>query len=200
MARTGRRPAGSGTRDAILAAARAAFGEHGYEGATIRGIAGRAGVDPALVHHYFGDKRAMFVAAMELPVDPARIVEQVLTLDRDQVGEGLIRLFMSIWESEQARAPLLAMIRSAVSHEQAAEMLRQFVSEAVVARVAAALDVPHAALRPPLVGSQIVGLVFMRYIIKLEPLASLPPAQVVKAVAPNVQRYLTGDLGLDRDG
>jgi AcrR family transcriptional regulator len=197
VARTGRRPAGSGTRDAILSAARAAFAEHGYEGATIRGIAERAGVDPALVLHYFKSKQRMFVAAMEFPFDPAEIVERVLAGDPERAGEQLIRFFLSVWDDEQARAPLFAMIRSAVSHDEAAEMLRQFITEALVARVASGLDVPHANLRPPLVGSQIVGLIFMRYIVKLEPLASLPADDVVAAIAPNVQRYLTGDLGLE---
>ena len=197
MARTGWRPAGSGTREAILAAARAAFGEHGYEGATIRGIAERAGVDPALVQHYFKSKQLMFVAAMEFPFDPSVIVERILSGDPEHAGEQLIRFFLSIWDDEQARAPLFAMIRSAVSHEEAAAMLRQFITEALVARVASGLHVPHASLRPPLVGSQIVGLIFMRYIVKLEPLASLPADDVVAAIAPNVQRYLTGDLGLD---
>jgi AcrR family transcriptional regulator len=196
VARTGRRPAGSGTRDAILAAARAAFAEHGYEGATIRGIAERAGVDPALVLHYFKSKQRMFVAAMEFPFDPSEIVERVLSGDPERAGEQLIRFFLSVWDDEQARAPLFAMIRSAVSHEEAAEMLRQFITEALVARVASGLHVPHASLRPPLVGSQIVGLIFMRYIVKLEPLASLPADDVVAAIAPSVQRYLTGDLGL----
>jgi AcrR family transcriptional regulator len=196
VARTGRRPAGSGTREAILTAARAAFGEHGYERATIRGIAERAGVDPALVLHYFTNKQQMFVAAMEFPINPAVIVEQVIAAGPEQAGERLIRLFLGVWDDEQARAPLFAMIRSAVSHEQAAAMLRQFVTEALVSKVASGLGVPHATLRPPLVGSQIVGLVFMRYIVKLEPLASLPPDDVVAVVAPTLQRYLTGDLGL----
>ena len=192
--RAGRRPAGSGTREAILDAARDAFMQSGYDGASIREIARGAGVDPALVHHYFGTKQGMFTAAMRFPVDPAVIVEQVLAGPRDQVGERLVRLFLAVWESEQTRAPIIALIRSAASNEQAAVMLREFVSEALVGRVAAALDVPDALLRPPLVASQVIGLAFMRYVIKLEPLASADPERLVAAIAPTVQRYLTGDL------
>jgi AcrR family transcriptional regulator len=196
MARTGRRRGDSGTRDAILVAARSAFGRQGWDGATIRGIAADAGVDPALVHHYFTNKQRLFVDAMELPFNPGEIVERMLEVDRDRIGEALIWLFVSAWGTEQGRASFLALIRSATSHEGAAEMLRQFVSEAIVARVAEKLDVPDAELRPPLVGSQMIGLVFVRYVIKLEPMASLPDEQLVKAVAPTIQRYLTGDLGL----
>jgi AcrR family transcriptional regulator len=196
MARTGRRRGDSGTRDAILVAARAAFGRQGWDGATIRGIAADAGVDPALVHHYFTNKQRLFVDAMELPFNPGEIVDRIVAVDRERIGEALVWLFVSAWGNEQGRASFLALIRSATSHAGAAEMLRQFVSEAVVARVADKLDVPDAELRPPLVGSQIIGLVFVRYVIKLEPLASLPDEQLVKAVAPTIQRYLTGDLGL----
>jgi len=193
--RPGRRPAGSGTREAILEAARAAFTTHGYNGASIRQIAKGAGVDPALVHHYFGTKQGIFAEAMHFPFDPSVLIEQVLAGDRGQVGERLVRLFLTVWESEEARAPIVALIRSAVTHEQAAAMLREFVTEALVVKVAGELDVPDAALRPPLIGSQLIGLVFMRYIIKLEPLASADPETLVAAVAPTVQRYLTGDLG-----
>jgi AcrR family transcriptional regulator len=192
--RPGRRPAGSGTREAILAAARDAFMRNGYDGASIREIARGAGVDPALVHHYFGTKQGVFTAAMDFPIDPGMVIEQILAGPRDTVGERLVRLFLAVWESESARAPIVALIRSAASNEQAAAMLREFVSEALVARVAEALDVPDAHLRPALIGSQVIGLVFMRYVIKLEPLASADPERLVAALAPTVQRYLTGDL------
>jgi AcrR family transcriptional regulator len=198
MARSGRRPAGSGTREAILDAARAAFTQHGYDKASIRQIAREAGVDPALVHHYFGTKQGVFTEAMHFPFDPAVIVPQIWSGDRSQVGERLARLFLTIWEDKQARDPILALVRSAMTNEQAAAMLREFVSEALVARVARKLDVPDAELRPPLVASQLVGLVLLRYIIKLEPLASADPETLVAAVAPTVQRYLTGDLGPSR--
>jgi AcrR family transcriptional regulator len=193
--RSGRRPAGSGTREAILDAARAAFTQHGYGGASIRQIAREAGVDPALVHHYFGTKQGVFTEAMHFPFDPAVLVPQVLAGDRAQIGERLIRLFLTIWEDEQARGPIVALIRSAVTNEQAAAMLREFLTEALVTRVARELEVPDAELRPPLVASQLVGLVLIRYIIKLEPLAKADPETLIAAIAPTVQRYLTGDLG-----
>jgi AcrR family transcriptional regulator len=193
--RSGRRPAGSGTREAILDAARAAFTQRGYDGASIRQIAREASVDPALVHHYFGTKQGVFTEAMHFPFDPSVLVPEVLAGDRSQIGERLARLFLTIWEDEQARGPIVALIRSAVTNEQAATMLREFVSEALVARVARELDAPDAALRPPLVAAQLVGLALLRYVIKLEPLASADPETLVAAVAPTVQRYLTGDLG-----
>jgi AcrR family transcriptional regulator len=193
--RSGRRPGGSGTREAILDAARAAFTQRGYDGASIRQIAREASVDPALVHHYFGTKQGVFTEAMQLPFNPSVLVPQVLAGDRSQVGEKLVRLFLTVWDDEQARGPIVALIRSAVTHEQAAAMLREFITEAILARIARELDAPDAELRPSLVGTQLVGLVLLRYIIKLEPLASADPETLVAAVAPTVQRYLTGDLG-----
>jgi len=194
VARTGRRPGESGTREAILDASRAAFARVGYASATIRGIARDAGVDPALVHHYFGTKEGLFRAAMQLPMDPAHVVEEVLAGPRDGLGERLVRLFLLVWDSDEANPTLLGLVGSALSHEAAAAMLRDFVGEELLGRVARALDVPDARLRASLLGSQMVGLAIVRYGIRLEPLASASPDQVVAAVAPTVQRYLTGPI------
>jgi AcrR family transcriptional regulator len=196
LARTGRRPGNGGTREAILDAARTEFARHGYGGTGIRPIARAAGVDPALIYHYFEDKQAIFVAALDFPFNPAEMIEAVLRLPREQAGESLIRTLTMLWDQEATRAPFLALVRSAVSSDQVAAMLREFFTEALIARVVEALGTPHAALRATLLGSQVTGLIMMRYIIKLEPLASLPTDQLVRAVAPNIQRYLAGDLGL----
>jgi len=196
LARTGRRPGDGGTRAAIVEAARAEFARTGYGGTGIRPIARAAGVDPALIYHYFKDKQAIFVAAMEIPFDPGGVVDTVLGLPKERVGEGFIRLLTTLWDNEATRAPFLALVRSAVSSEQAAAMLREFLSEALLSRIVAALGVPDADLRGTLAASQIAGLVMVRYVLKVEPLASLPTDQLVVAVAPNLQRYLTGDLGL----
>jgi AcrR family transcriptional regulator len=194
MARTGRRPGASGTREAILDAARRAFAELGYQQATIRGVAELAGVDPALVHHYFGTKQALFVAAVQLPVNPVEQLTAVLAGDPEQAGQRLVEAFLSIWDHAADRSPLLAIVRSAVGDEHAAAMLREFITEEVLGPIAHRLGSPDARLRATLVGSQIIGLALARYIVKVEPLASAPVAQVAAAVGPNLQRYLTGDL------
>ena len=194
MARTGRRPGESGTREAILAAARRAFAEQGYQHATIRGVAELAGVDPALVHHYFGTKQELFVAAVQLPVNPVEQLMAVLASEPDQVGRRLVETFLSIWDHAADRSPLLALIRSAVGDQQAAAMLREFITEEVLGQIARRLGSPDARLRATLVGSQLIGLAVARYIIRVEPLASAPAAQVAAVVGPTVQRYLTGDV------
>ncbi|HSK37321.1 MAG TPA: TetR family transcriptional regulator [Actinomycetota bacterium] len=197
MARTGRRPGVSGTREAILDAARRAFAEQGYQQATIRGVADRAGVDPALVHHYFGTKQGLFVAAVQLPVNPGEQLMAVLEQDPGQAGQRMIGLFLSVWDHAATQSPLLALVRSAVGDEHAAGMLREFITEEVLGEIAHRLGSPDARLRATLAGSQIIGLAMARYIIKVEPLASAPAAQVVAAVGPTLQRYLTGDLGVE---
>jgi AcrR family transcriptional regulator len=195
MARTGRRPGRSGSDQAILAAARAAFTERGFAGATVREIAAAAGVDPALVHHYFGTKEALFAAALQLPADPAVFVPALLAPGVDGLGERLLRALLQIWEDAGgANSTLIALVRGAVSHERSAAMLREFVSTAVLGRLAAALDTEDAALRAALVGSQVVGLAMARYVVRVEPLASADVETVVAAVAPTLQRYLVGEL------
>jgi AcrR family transcriptional regulator len=194
MARTGRRPGVSGTREAILDAARRAFAEQGYQHATVRGVADLAGVDPALVHHYFKTKQGLFVAAVQLPVNPVEQLMAVLADDPEQAGERMVEVFLSIWDHAADQSPLLALVRSAVGDEHAAALLREFITEEVLGQISHRLGSPDARLRATLVGSQIIGLAMARYIVKVEPLASAPSAQVVAAIGPTLQRYLTGDL------
>jgi len=191
--RTGRRPGDVNTREAILDAARAVFHSDGYDAATIRGIASHAGVDPALVHHYFGTKRGLFVTAMRLPVDPAQLVQLLLEGDPRSLGLRIARLFFAIWEGTDIN-PFVALIRSATSHDDAARMLRELVTQEIIGPVAAHIGRPDAELRATLVGTQMVGIVMMRYILRLEPMASADPEQLIEAVAPTIQRYLTADL------
>jgi AcrR family transcriptional regulator len=190
-ARRGRRIAGGDTRGEILASARALFARKGYTATTLRAVARDARVDPALIVHHFGSKEVLFRRSMQLPLDPAAIVGLIKTGDRDHVGERLVAYFLELWENDATRDPLLAILRSAFTHEGAATMLRGFLSEAVVGPVSAALGVPDPALRATLTGSHLVGLAMARYVVRIEPLASADAATVTAWVAPSIQRYLT---------
>jgi AcrR family transcriptional regulator len=188
------RPAGeSDTRPAILAAARSCFAERGYDRATIRDIAARAGVDPALLHHHFGTKHDLFLAAMHLPIDPTDIVRGILAGDPDRLGERIVDTFLTVWDSA-AGAALAGMVRSAVSHEPSSRMLSEFMASSVLAPVVKQLGVGDAKLRVTYVASQLFGLTLVRYILRLEPLASAKRDRVVTDIAPSIQRYLTQPL------
>jgi len=195
MARTGRRPGAGGTREKILAAARFQFSEAGYEGATIRDIAGEAGVDPALVLHYFGSKEGVFVAAVEFPIDPAEVLPGLLAPGLEGLGERLVRFFLGAWDSP-AGSPLLGLIRSVVGNERAAALVRDFVSREVLGRIAEALELDQPQLRASLAASQLIGLAMLRYVVKLEPLASAEPDEVAAWLGPTLQRYLTDPEGV----
>jgi len=194
--RTGRRPGDSGTRQAIVDAALLMFAERGYEGATLRAIAQVARVDAALIHHFFESKQGVFAAAMADLLKPADLIPEIVRPGLDGLGERLMRMFVDLWDSSAARNPLLAVIRSAVSHEEAAKLLREFVTTEVLGRLATVVDLPHRELRTALVGSQIVGVIMVRYVVKVEPLASADAETLVAAVGPTIQHYLAGELKL----
>jgi AcrR family transcriptional regulator len=193
--RTRGRPAGrANTREDVLAAARSVFAERGYDAASLRAIATEAGVDAGMVRHFFGDKDGLFRAAMELPVDPSLFLPVLLGPGLDGLGERVVRFFVSVWDEPATRGPFLALVRSVSSHEESAAMFREFIAGQVIGRIAAAVERPDAELRAALVGSQLVGLAMVRYIIRIEPLASASSDQVVAAVAPTLQRYFTGEV------
>jgi AcrR family transcriptional regulator len=173
------------------------FAERGFDGATIRGIATAAGVDPALVHHYFGSKDQLFLAAIEAPADPADLLPEVLAAGRDQLGAAVVRLLLRVWDGPMRPAGL-ALVRSAVGNEWTAKLLREFLVTQVLRRVVGTLDLSPAEreARGGLVASQLIGVVMARYVLRVEPLASASPEWLVAAVGPNVQRYLTGDVEL----
>lgn len=195
MGRPGRRPGKADTRGEILGAARREFAAQGYAGATIRAIAASAGVDPALVHHYFGTKRELFVAALQLPFQPTEIVDAGLRGDPDGAGERIVRKLLDVWETDHGRATMQALLRSALTDDDHMRMMREFMLGTVLAPMATALAPDRQQLRATLLASQVVGLAIVRYVIGAEPLASADPDTVVGVVAPTLQRYLTGDLG-----
>ena len=193
--RGGRRPGESGTREAKLAAARSAFAELGYDRATIRGVAATAGVDPALVIHYFVSKEGLFEAALELPVRPADVFARGAAAGPDQLGATVVRTFLEAWEPPESRVRLQAMLRSAMTNETAMAMIRDLLVREVFGPITQTLGVPDAQLRATLVGSQFIGLAIMRFVGRIEPLASASIDELVAAVGPTVQRYLTGEIG-----
>jgi AcrR family transcriptional regulator len=192
--RRGRRPGRADTRGEILDAARSLFAERGFERTSIRAIARRAGVDSALVHHYFGSKESVFLAAVELPFEPEAVLPRLLDGDRDSIGERFARFVAALLEDDVARARMLAIIRAAASEPAAASILRGLVERRLRDPIAQALGTADAELRASLVGSQVVGLVMARHVVGVEPLASLTPPQLASLLAPTLQRYLAEPL------
>jgi AcrR family transcriptional regulator len=196
MARTGRRPGKQDTRQSILAAARDAFAERGLDQVSIRQIATGAGVDPALVHHYFGTKEKLFLAAVRAPVDPGDLLPQVLAGDRAELPERLVRMFLGVWDDPVAGAAAVALVRTGLQHQWSTRLLREFLTTQILRRVLDQLDLDpaEAPMRGALVASQMIGLGMIRHVLKLEPLASASPDVVVAALAPTLARYLTDPL------
>ena len=190
----GRRPGGPDTRGEILAAARRSFAEKGFGGTTIRAVAGEAGVDPALVHHYFGAKDDLFLAALQIPIDPRALVPTIFAPGVEGAGERLLRVFFSVWDDPHTRLPLIALVRASLLQETPESLLQQGILRMLLTPMRAALAPDEADRRVELVVSQMVGLVVTRYLIALEPLASMPAEELIAAVAPTLQRYLDGPL------
>ncbi|MEN8655004.1 TetR family transcriptional regulator [Streptomyces sp. 21So2-11] len=184
---------GPGARERILQAARAEFSERGYDKTSMRGIAKAAGVDAALVHHYFGTKDDVFAAAIEMSFEPALVLPSIIGQGPDGIGERLARYFIGVWENPATRAPLLAVVRSALTNETAAKVLRTFVLRRLLERIAADLDVPNPTFRAELAASHMIGIAILRYVVKVEPMASVDTEEIVAMVAPTLQRYLTED-------
>jgi AcrR family transcriptional regulator len=189
----GRRPGAPDTRAAILAAARTSFADKGFAGTTIRAVATTAGVDAALVHHYFGTKDDLFVAALELPVDPRAEIAPVLADGPDGAAERLLTVFVGVWDDPANTAVLVAMARTMLD-PSASHLMRDGFLPVVLQPVGRALGLERPELRMSLVASQLLGIILGRYVLELEPVASMPPETLVATYAPTVQRYLTGDL------
>jgi AcrR family transcriptional regulator len=189
----GRRPGAPDTRAAILAAARTSFADKGFAGTTIRAVATTAGVDAALVHHYFGTKDDLFVAALELPVDPRAEIAPVLAAGPDGAVERVLTVFVGVWDDPANTAVLVAMARTMLD-PSASHLMRDGFLPVVLQPVGRALGLERPELRMSLVASQLLGIILGRYVLELEPVASMPPETLVATYAPTVQRYLTGDL------
>lgn len=209
--RAGRRAGESGTKDAIAEAARAQFAELGYHGATIRGIAAVAEVDPALVHHFYGSKEALFAAAMKLPVVPSEVLTAALSpaggasgglVFEPGFGAHIVRTALTMWESDQLRETFVGLLRSAVTSEQAAVMLREFIADSILATITrvAGLDVrgsaAEAEYRAAMVATQMLGLALTRLLLRLPAVAGASVDELAATVGPSVERYLTGEIVL----
>jgi AcrR family transcriptional regulator len=189
------RPAGnSDTRERILASARELFAQNGIDRTSIRAVAAGAGVDAALVHHYFGTKQQLFAAAIHLPIDPMTVLVPMRETPVEELGLRLPSVLLPIWDSELGTG-LIATMRSLLGGADV-NLARSFLQEVVIAEIAPRVDNPAGTgrIRAQFLASQLMGVVMARYIVKIEPFASLPAEQVAETIAPNLQRYLTGDL------
>jgi AcrR family transcriptional regulator len=194
--RTGRRPGSEDTRGRILVAARHAFAERGFDATSMRQVAAEAHVDPALVHHYFGTKHRLFVAAMEFPVDPATVLPAILAAGPgDELGTRFATFVVTLWDRPEVRPLVAGIVRSAATDPVAAAMARRLLAEGPLLALAGALDQPDAPLRATLAGAQLMGVAMARYVVRIEPLASMPAEALAALVGPSIQRYLAGDLG-----
>lgn len=172
------------------------FSRNGIDNTSIRSIAAGAGVDPALVHHYFGTKTQLFAAAIQIPVDPMSIIGPLREVPVDQIGHVLPTLLLPLWDSELGKG-FIATLRSMLGGNVAdVSLVRSFLQEVIAVEVGGRVDDPPGTgpIRVQFVASQLVGIVMARYILELEPFKSLPVEQVAEIVGPNLQRYLTGDL------
>ena len=194
--RPGRPPGASDARERILASAREMFARNGIDKTSIRAVAAEAGVDPALVHHYFGTKQQLFAAAIHIPVDPMQVLGPLRETPIQEIGYRLPSLLLPLWDSEMGKG-FIAELRSALAGSGVG-LFRAFLQEVIAVEVGSRVDNPPGTgmIRVQFVASQLVGVVMARYILELEPFKSLPVEQIAETIAPNIQRYLTGDLPL----
>jgi AcrR family transcriptional regulator len=187
------RPRGgeSGARERIIAAAVDEFGELGYNGATMRGIAARAGVDAALLHHYFGTKADLFAETVGAPMRPDVDIPTLLDGPADDLGERIVRYVLEAWERPETRKRGVLLLRAGIGNRLATPLLSEFLQRELFARIAARLDTPDAALRASLAASQIAGLLIARYVLQLPALTAASVDELVARVGPTVHRYLS---------
>jgi AcrR family transcriptional regulator len=194
VTKAGRRAGESGTREAIVLAARELFASVGYRRATIRTVASQAGVDPALVMHFYGSKEGLFRAATVMPFDPASIVDEMLGVEREAVGWHLASFLVRAWSDPPTLEVFLARVRAAASEPEAAAVMREQIAGELVAPLARRLGVDRPDLRAGLVSSQLIGFVVARWIVEIDALRKLRQRQAIDLLAPVVQRYLVEPL------
>lgn len=187
----GRRPGNPDTRNDIVATARRLFADSGYDKTSVRDIAAGAGVDPALIRHYFGSKAELFRSTMGWPFDPAEISERIAGGDRKQIGERLTRVFFAAWEQPDSRASLLAILRGAATHEESATLVRQFIQGQLYPEMSKLLSGSDTELRIDLAMAQLLGIAYLRHVLQVEPIASAPVDELVARVTPVVTAHLT---------
>jgi len=192
MARIGRPRGKTDTRNVILAAARRMFADAGYDKTSVRDVAAAAGVDPAMIRHYFGSKAELFRATMGWPFEPAEIAARVTAGDRSEIGERLTRVFFEAWEQPESRAPLLAILRGAATHDESAHLVRQFIQGQVYSQIAASLKQSDAELRIDLAMGQLLGIAYLRHILRVEPIASTSVGDLIDRVSPVITAHLSG--------
>jgi AcrR family transcriptional regulator len=170
------------------------FARNGIDRTSIRAVAAGAGVDAALVHHYFGTKEQLFAAAINVPIDPMIVLGPMREAPVEQLGSKLASVLLALWDSELG-AGLIATIRSLISGADVS-LARSYLQDVVAVDLGARVDTPPGTgkIRTQFVASQLMGVVMARYVVKVEPFASLPAEQIAQTIAPNLQRYLTGDL------
>ncbi|MEV0386223.1 TetR family transcriptional regulator [Nonomuraea sp. NPDC050643] len=191
----GRRPGNPRTKEQILTAAIESFVAHGYGGTTIRAVARAAGVDPALVMHFFGSKDGLFAAAIKESM-PVTLMVEAIDGDEAHIAERLAARYLSLWEDPAHGPTLKAVLQAAAATPAAADLLKDLMRTELLGPLMRNLSQDHAELRTLLAASHMIGLAMMRYVLKVEPLASTPAHLVAAAVAPALQRYLTGTLTL----
>ena len=192
--RPGRPPGNSDTRQRILDNARVLFARNGISNTSIRAIAAAAGVDSALVHHYFGTKEKLFAAVVRIPIDPMDIIGPLREVPVEELGYKIPSTLLQLWDSELGTG-LIATLRSIIAGSEV-NLFRSFIQDVIAVEVGARVDDPPGSgkIRIQFVASQLVGVLLARHILELEPFASLPAEQIARTIAPNLQRYLTGDL------
>ena len=178
----------------IVTAAREEFAEHGWAGTTLRAVARAADVDPALVYHYFGSKEGLLDAATNPPQKWLESVAKVWTTPIDQLGAALITLLLASWADDEIGPTLRAILQTAAHEPSTREKLRRIVEGSLMGVSELGSDEHDRLVRSGLISSQMMGFALMRYVWKIEPIASMTDDQAIVAIAPNLQRYVSGDL------